>query len=115
MSKWLKDQANKLVVPNVFKVHSSVLVLVFAQSAKFIMMTIMISMMTMTAMMTMRMTMISITYDLVRWKTRCSATSITCARPMVHWSQNFARFDTNLVGFSAGAELIFFQCDNSLV
>ena len=63
-------------------------------------------MMTMITMMPMRMTMVSITYDLVRWKTRCSATSITCARPMVHWSQNFARFETNLLGFSAGAELI---------
>ena len=30
---------------------------------------------------------------MVRWKTRCSATSITFARPTASWCQNFARFE----------------------
>ena len=30
---------------------------------------------------------------LFRWKTRCSATSITCVRPTGSWCRNFARFE----------------------
>ena len=34
---------------------------------------------------------------MVRWKTRCSATSITSARPTANWCQNFVRFDKNII------------------